>query len=303
MSLFPKKPLYLITVTAAIAMGLAIFFLYSKQDNVVSNRDYQKNQGGRPTKTVQLKSNTSQVKSGNFNKKPPLPLPKTDDEQQEYFDNLHDQSPEIVWEQWIWLLKTDGDELNLTNTALAQVLQKNPSEQVYTDMHDMLNDSSLLLEQRASVVSLLAETATPASLNIILSALRDNATDTNLRQSLLGGIETIGDYRWDGRFHTELSPSLESAWLDLPHDEELHSALGMSIANIGATSGVDLLMNDLQRSSYASGWDSSFKAIRTVRNPEALPVFTQWYESDKILNNNGKDTLTHLIPLLKNINK
>jgi hypothetical protein len=299
-SFFSKKPFWLVLASAtAISM-----YLYSQKDNVVPNKAYQSYQGAELAKIVQSESNSAQREAGsNFlfaTEKPPLSLPKADGDGQQYYDDLLNESPETVWEQWKWLLRTNGDELEITDLALSQVLQSKPSDQVYEDIRTMLNNSSFPLQQRASLVSLLARIATPESLDIILAAIQGNAVDTELRPSLLRGIETVGNYRWNGRFHIELSPALESAWKKSLGDEELHSTLAFSIAALGAPNGVELLMTGLQQ-SLDVGEAYSLAALKRVRNPEALPVLTRWYDSDRISNSQVRDELKRLIIKIKNI--
>jgi hypothetical protein len=309
MPIFSQKSPWLEVIIIVIAISATTlgFLFYSNKNSIVLAPNKTTPQT-EIAKTVQSKPAVTQVKTENEKfSVPPLSLPKTDDGKQEYFGNLLDQSPEIVWEQWKWLLKANNNAIYNTSAALAQILQKNPSEQVYAGIRELLNDPSLPLEQKASAVSLLAEIGTPASLDIILSAIKNPTTDTDLRQSLSEGISMFEGFQND-RFQTELSPALEAAWRDSLHDEELHWALATCIARIGAPSGVDLLMKDIQRSSHDKGWDASYdvsyEAINNyVNNPKALPVLTQWYKSNRIPNSQVNETLERLISGMKNPNK
>lgn len=205
------------------------------------------------------------------------------------YDQLLEQPPMEVWQHWQTLFEqNEVSELALINNALARRLQQVGDETVYQAIRERLQQADLPNERKAWLVALLTEVATPAALDILLAeALR--GSDTELRKTMLDGIREMGDRRWEGRFHPELSPLLAEAWSQADHaDAELLTALALSMAKAGAANGVEQLvaaiansgktMQEIQHGQDARA-HAALNALREVRNPEAIPTLVKWFNS------------------------
>lgn len=207
---------------------------------------------------------------------------------QAVFDQLLEQPPMEVWQHWQTLEQNEVSELTLVNHALAQRLQQVGDEGVYQAIKERLQQTDLPNERKAWLVGLLTETATPAALDILLDTTI-NQSDADLRNSVLDGIGRMGDRRWDGRFHPELSPALEASWSQAgPMDAELLTTLALTMAKVGAPSGVEQLMEIVAQSGEAlreidQNQDprayAAVNALEAIRNPDAILVLSRWFHS------------------------
>ena len=71
----------------------------------------------------------------------------------------------------------------------------------------MLAKPNVSMEIKAILLDLLAEIATTEALRQLLS-LAEQGTNSPLYIQVLQALSRIGDNRWDGRFHTELSQGI-----------------------------------------------------------------------------------------------
>lgn len=205
------------------------------------------------------------------------------------YDQLLEQPPMAVWQHWQMLFEqNDVSELALANHALGRRLQQVGDETVYQAIRERLQQADLPNERKAWLVALLTEVATPAALDILLDAAL-NPSDAELRNTVLDGIRQMGDRRWDGRFHPELSALLEDAWSQADHaDAELLTALALTMAKAGAANGVEQLvaaiansgksMQEIQHGQDARA-HAALNALMEVRNPEAIPTLVKWFNS------------------------
>jgi pimeloyl-ACP methyl ester carboxylesterase len=197
----------------------------------------------------------------------------------EGYKRLHADAPVKLWERWRDLLaRQDWSQLPIVSAALAERLRESGNETIYHEITGLLQQPELPMEQKAAVIDLLREIATPKSLGLLLETA-SSASDPRLRKAATQGIARIGDNRWDARFHEELSPLLESAWSDGDiKDKALLTAVALSMAKIGAPNGVDLLLNTLsektsmQEDSRLAG---AVMALGEIHNPGAVPVLSQ----------------------------
>lgn len=210
-------------------------------------------------------------------------------DRQANFDELLKQPPMVVWQHWQTVFEqNDVSELALVNHALAQRLQQVGDETVYQAIRERLQQADLPNERKAWLVALLTEIATPAALDILLDAAL-NPSDAELHNTVLDGIRQMGDRRWDGRFHPELSPLLEEAWSQADHaDAELLTTLALTMAKAGAPNGVEQLvaaiansgktMQEIQHGQDARA-HAALNALVEVRNPDTILVLSRWFHS------------------------
>jgi hypothetical protein len=215
----------------------------------------------------------------------PSPLPVAEPAGIDTIDNGYDrllaEEPSELWGRWRDLLAhQEWSQLPAVGSALAQRLREPGNEAIYQAITGLLQQPRLPLERKAALLDLLRETATPESLGLMLETALA-ASDPALRKAASNGIARIGDNRWDGRFHEELSPLLESAWSHGEiKDRALRSAIALAIAKIGAPSGVDVLLGTV--AGKASAEDEAGQAaalsMGKIHNPHAVPVLAQWFQ-------------------------
>lgn len=191
---------------------------------------------------------------------------------------LTNQNAIQLWATWKKLVQdAELQEIPVVNVLLAGRIRKNPDPLIYQDMHALFLDPDIALEKKALLLDLLTEIATPEALAELL-ALAESGQDSSLYAFILQAISRIGDNLWDGRFHEELSPILESAWQnpDLTDEKLLHS-IGTAIAEVGAPSGIDLLLQSIGSTGRLSGNAASdrsrppvaYSLSGKVHNPKA----------------------------------
>lgn len=209
------------------------------------------------------------------------PSLKTVEERQRYYDGLLKEDPETVWQEWKQLLNGDGLQREYAKNALAAQLQKGGHEEIYLEADGLLIQASLSAEQKASLVNLLTETATPKALEVLINALKDESS-VSLRTSLRTGIEKMGDNRWEARFHPELSAPLEKAWVEFTDDPFVSASLARGIAKAGAPNGIAMLLEtianngatlaDISKNPQGS---AALSAMGDIRNPAAVSVLAK----------------------------
>ena len=191
------------------------------------------------------------------------------------------EPPARLWERWHALLYSDDlPQLPIVSAILAERLRESPDRAIYQDIAGLLRQDGLTLEKKAALVDLLREIATAEALTLLLETAR-NASGSPLYIAVLQGIARIGDNRWDGRFHEELSPLLEAAWSNKGiEDRAFFSAVVQAAAKVGAPSGVDLLLNTVASKTLDTTHQRqaiAFSAIQKVRNPDAVSVLADWF--------------------------
>lgn len=201
------------------------------------------------------------------------------------------QTPEKLWRNWqARLNRAEYQQIPIINALLADSLRKHPDPSVYRSIGALLASPDETVENKALAVDLLAEIATPESLGPLL-ALVGQETDSPLYFQALQAISRIGENRWDGEFHEELSPVLESAWSNAENnDPAFLSAIGQAIAGVGAPDGVNLLLLTLAASNKdgkkeeteRAKQEVAFNAVPQVRNPDAVAVLGEWFEQESL---------------------
>lgn len=185
-----------------------------------------------------------------------------------------------LWQQLETLLdQSEFQQIPILGALLAEQLHQHSDPDVYQGIAELLSRSNLALEIKAILLDLLAGTATPEALAQLLS-LSGQKLDSSLYILVLQAIARIGDNRWNGRFHEELSPALETAWSNpVTDDPNYLDAIGKAIASVGAPEGVEQLLQTVSgnqgkdaETTHRVKQEVAFEAISQVRNPAAVEV-------------------------------
>ncbi len=204
--------------------------------------------------------------------------------------------PIRLWQHWRELAGTRDPNRHLAwllaGNALPYVLRRDFPPPLYqtlarqlarADAHEALGEQLPLLLGRA---------ATPDSLSLLLSqALVEN--DREKRLLLLQGVERAARTRWADRFHPELSPPLENAWLQVKTEDDpaLLNTLALSLARVGDPAGIALLAQSIQQGGETLEALSQNReahvlaaagALPAIRNPEAVPLLADYLRQNKI---------------------
>ncbi|MDP2902267.1 MAG: HEAT repeat domain-containing protein [Methylovulum sp.] len=201
----------------------------------------------------------------------------------------HNQTPAQLWQQLKMLLgQSDFQQIPIIGTLLAERLRQHPDPDVYQSIADLLLQPDVPVENKAILLDLLADIATPKSLAQLIN-LAEQGTDFPLYLLVLQVISRIGDNRWDGKFHEELSPVLETAWSNPGiTDPAFLGAIGKAIAAVGAPEGVNQLLQTVSGSNTDNATEETnrikqtvaFDAIPQVRNPDAVEVLSIWFKQE-----------------------
>lgn len=214
----------------------------------------------------------------------------TVEQRQTYYDQLLGLGPEVLWRHWQEVdLAGDSVRSQLVIFALAQRIRVGGGEEVYQQVRALLQRRDIDVGQRIRVAQMMSEMATPEAAAVLVEVAR-SAAEPPFEVAARNALVTMSDNRWQGRFHTELSPLLEAAWLESGSDSRLAHALALALAKVGAESGVELLLRAVADtgqsvkaiSSGPSGRAAAaFAATSSIRNPEALPVLTRYFRTTK----------------------
>ena len=187
---------------------------------------------------------------------------------------LIQEETQNLWNQWVTLLDSNNqasiDEKSILAKALIYKLRNNNDEVFYQQTEELLNYSDSK-KHKAMLIHLLKDIATPSALDMLLNnALTTYDQDT--KSNIVRAIYSIGENRWNMRFHTELSPLLEKSWLEMSHDQYLFKAVTMSIAKIGAPRGIQLLIDSLDSDILSPEQMAIIEySMRSVRNRQSIP--------------------------------
>ncbi|MFZ2450675.1 MAG: hypothetical protein WAW36_09180 [Methylovulum miyakonense] len=178
------------------------------------------------------------------------------------------------------LFQSEFQQIPIMAALLAEDLRLYPDPDIYQNINGLLMQPELSLAIKAILLDFLSETATPEALSQLLD-LAKQELQSSLYILVLQAISRIGDNRWHGQFHEELSPALETAWTDPEAtDPALLAALGKAIAVVGAPEGVGQLLLTVSGSTKNTEPEATnrikqevaFKAVPQVRNPAAVKV-------------------------------
>lgn len=227
-------------------------------------------------------------------------------QRQQDYQTWQELPVEELWLRWQALNReADSVTQDLLGNALAERLQQGEDGGVYQEADLILRQSTTPLPERAQLAALLSQTATQTALQTLLQAL-DGTGDAALRPALLSVIERVGDERWGGRFHSELSPLLQAAWRNAGNDAALLASVAQAMARIGAPESVAILLQavaqsdqsaeTLARQARMSETDAralaAWNVLDLIRNPEAIPVLKQGlHQGNALLSQAGGDAL------------
>jgi hypothetical protein len=200
---------------------------------------------------------------------------------QAFYDDLLTQSPAVLLEQWQQAIFVPDSAFDLIQAALARRLREvTDQDPAYVTLQTLWQQTTSEDVQKL-LVSLLKETATPASLDILLAWSKEPTTNW-LKAEILGSISNIGKYQWEERFHPELSPALEMEWFNSNSIQDSEWLLGIAtgIASIGTPEGIDLLLQTIANEPEFPKGQWARLALEELRNPEAIPVLRDWLKLD-----------------------
>ncbi|MEQ1558297.1 MAG: hypothetical protein ABL933_05080 [Methyloglobulus sp.] len=195
---------------------------------------------------------------------------------------MHKQTPAQLWQNWKKQLERgEFQRIPILGTLLSERLRKYPDLSVYESIANILSQPDVPIENKVLLLDLLTEIATPQALAQLIE-LAETEINSSMYMLIVQAISRIGDNRWDGKFHDELSPVLEAAWADPPAntDQIFIRAVGKAIAEVGAADGVNALLltvsgknNTKKTEEYERiKQEVALKAIPRVRNPHAIEV-------------------------------
>ncbi len=189
-----------------------------------------------------------------------------------------------LWRRWLRLVERQlYQQIPIANALLAEGLRSGSGAEIYQEIAGLLRDAGLSYAVRAQLVDLLGEIATPEALALLLE-VAGQGMESPMYAPALNSISHIGENRWGGRFHEELSPLLEEAWKAADdQDRPYLVAVTRAIVGIGAPSGIGLMLDTLAgKSSEPASSDTgrskrlaAFTETPKVVNPAAVPVMRQ----------------------------
>ncbi len=194
------------------------------------------------------------------------------------------QSSGALWKQWKRLTTAqEYQHIPVINALLAEQLHNHPNQEIYRYIDGLLGQPVASVQNKALLLDLLTEIATPEALTLLIKMARLETSDP-LYILVVQAISRIGENRWNGKFHEELSPILETAWLNHPNtDENFLNAIGSAIAEVGAPKGVNELLLTVSGETSPTVKDEidkikqeiAFHVIPKVRNPAAVSVLSR----------------------------
>ncbi len=197
-----------------------------------------------------------------------------------------------TWAEFKTLLETaELQQIPILSAQLAKNLRKRSEQTLYQQINDLLANPDISLETKAILLDLLAEIATPDSLAQLINLAKNNSQSSSLYILILQAISRIGDNRWEGQFHEELSPILEEAWMNVEiADPEFLGAVGKAIATVGSSEGVEQLLKTVSGSTKGTEPEEitrikqevAFESIPKVRNPDAVDVLSTWLNKEPL---------------------
>ncbi len=202
----------------------------------------------------------------------------------------HKQTPAQLWQQWETRLnRSEYQQIPIIGSFLAESLHQHTDPGVYRKLARLLAQPDVPMENKAIALDLLSELATPESLTLLIDLAKQSNSSSPLFFFVLQAISRIGDNRWEGQFHEELSPLLEKAWADPEIDDKAFlNAIGQALSAIGAPGGVEILLATLSAANTAPATDPierikqevAFEVIPQISNPNAVETLTPGLEQE-----------------------
>jgi len=206
------------------------------------------------------------------------------------YEILIQEETQNLWNRWVKLLDSNNqvsiDEKSVLAKALIYKLRNNDDEVFYQQTEELLNYSDSK-KHKAMLIHLLKDIATPSALNTLLNNAQ-TTYDQDTKSNIVRAIYSIGENRWNMRFHTELSPLLEKSWLEVSHDQYVFKAVTMSIAKIGAPKGIQLLIDSLDSDILSPEQMTIIEySMRSVRNRQSIHYLKANIKNDYDIENKG----------------
>jgi hypothetical protein len=178
----------------------------------------------------------------------------------------------------IWLQAGRGDQDLMKQGAISTILgvamrERTPTPEEMAEIREFIGNRANSVFERAQFLGVLAQAATKESVTVLVD-LAMKLEERELKKVANTAVKSVGGLWGDGTYHEELSAPLERAWRE-SKDLELLAAVGVAMVEVGAASGIDLLINaavadanwDPARARLAEG---AF-AYATILNPNAVP--------------------------------
>lgn len=188
------------------------------------------------------------------------------------------------------LNEAELQQIPILSSQMAEKLRKNSEPQIYQRVNSLLAEPNISLEIKAILLDLLAEIATPDSLEQLIDLAKQNK-QSSLHILVLQALSRIGDNRWDGEFHEELSPLLVAAWTNPETtDPAFLGAVGKAIATVGAPKGIDELLQTVSGGTKGTEPEDvnrvkqavAFTVIPQVRNADSIDVLSTWLNQEPL---------------------
>ena len=216
----------------------------------------------------------------------------------QFAGELNGKSVHELLDLWLAEIKARNDllKLDFIGDALARSLRASSADSaaILAQIRELILDTQNDDYLRWRLVGILGEAATQDTLQLLLD-LADSVQQTDMRSWVLTQVAKTADSLQGGRYHTEFSPALETAWMSAGTDSDALQVLARSIATVGAPSGLNVLFSEItktggsvdefQKAADSKAW-AAFGALSGVRNPAAIPYL------DSELNQSGPDSIT-----------
>lgn len=197
-------------------------------------------------------------------------------QQQAVLNEIKEKDFDSILRIWVETGRVHGDLKKQASVAVVFAMamrERKPPPEIMKQMREFILDSSNSVFERGSLLGVLSYAQTKESVELLLETV-SALSDKELKVSAVAAIKTAGSLRGDGKFHEELSSPLERAWRD-SKDADLLIAVAMALAEVGASSGVNALLQsalsdhdaDRQRAAAARG----ALAMANLLNPSAVP--------------------------------
>ncbi len=199
-------------------------------------------------------------------------------------------TPMQMWQTWAsGLIRGDYHAAPIISAHLSDSMHQHPDPQVYHKIRQLLTQTDIPDSHKAMTLDLLSELSTPESLTLLID-LAEQSGDSPLLFFVLQAISRIGENRWEGRFHEELSPVLEKAWSNPKmNNKAFLSAIGRGLSTVGAPKGVESLLSSLLDSDEATTnelnrikQEVALTVIPEITNPNAIEVLSPIMEQAEL---------------------
>jgi hypothetical protein len=211
------------------------------------------------------------------------------EERKAYSDSLRDDSAGLLLERWLSESQNGQDNLKLDfiADALATRLRAGGDDAAaaVARMAEFAREANYDLLFRWRMVQTLGEAATPTALRALLELAESAEKPGNLEPIVMHQIAGAGEIQWEGRFHEELSPVLEDAWVKPGMGDALSAAIANAMADVGSPASIELLiresvlagpsLSEFEQRDGSRGWQA-YQALEKVRNAECVPILTRY---------------------------